>query len=156
MNISKKILLLWVIFALLDPDPDFEYGSGSGSTDPIESGSNPDPQPWKIQFLNPDPTMGKSSGSGFTRLALAGLPEVRPSSECIPPPAGWDLACRISPQICNHHRRWSIVQERKNWRPLSMKNLKRVRWVSLADFSPCNNSRIFCLQNYVHFLVYLK
>jgi hypothetical protein len=39
----KKILLLCVIFALLDPDPDFE----SGSTDPIESGSNPvsDPQP---------------------------------------------------------------------------------------------------------------
>jgi hypothetical protein len=31
---------LWVIFALLDPDPDSE----SGSTDPIESGSNPDPQ----------------------------------------------------------------------------------------------------------------
>jgi hypothetical protein len=31
-----------VIFAL-DPDPDSE--SGSGSTDPIESGSNPDPQP---------------------------------------------------------------------------------------------------------------
>jgi hypothetical protein len=28
-------LLLWVIFALLDPDPDSE----SGSTDPIESGS---------------------------------------------------------------------------------------------------------------------
>jgi hypothetical protein len=36
-------LVLWVIFALLDPDPDSE--SGSGSTDPIESGSNPDPQP---------------------------------------------------------------------------------------------------------------
>jgi hypothetical protein len=28
-------------FALLDPDPDSE----SGSTDPIESGSNPDPEP---------------------------------------------------------------------------------------------------------------
>jgi hypothetical protein len=39
---------LWVIFALLDPDPDPEYGSGSRSTDPIEYGSNtdPDPQPW--------------------------------------------------------------------------------------------------------------
>ncbi len=37
-------LLLWVIFALLDPDPDSE----SGSTDPIEYGStpDPDPQPW--------------------------------------------------------------------------------------------------------------
>jgi hypothetical protein len=50
MNFSKKFLLLWVIFALLDPDPDSEYGSGS--SDPIESVSNPDPdtdpdpQPW--------------------------------------------------------------------------------------------------------------
>jgi hypothetical protein len=50
-NTSKHelfCLLLWVIFALLDPDPDSEYGSGS--TDPIEYGSNtdpdPDPQPW--------------------------------------------------------------------------------------------------------------
>ncbi len=33
MNLKKKILLLWVIFALLDPDPD------------SESGSNPDPKP---------------------------------------------------------------------------------------------------------------
>ncbi len=46
LNTSKHeifyfFLLLWVIFALLDPDPD------SGSTDLIESGSNwdPDPQP---------------------------------------------------------------------------------------------------------------
>jgi hypothetical protein len=48
MNLKKKYILLWVIFALLDPDPDSEYGSGS--TDPIEYGSNPDPdpvpQPW--------------------------------------------------------------------------------------------------------------
>ncbi len=51
---TNYCLLLWVIFALLDPDPypDSEYGSGSGSTDPIEYGSNtdpvpdPDPQPW--------------------------------------------------------------------------------------------------------------
>ncbi len=43
-TISKFFLLLWVIFALLDPDRNF----GSGSTDPIESGSesDPDPQPW--------------------------------------------------------------------------------------------------------------
>ncbi len=34
---------LGVIFALLDPDSDSEYGSGS--TDPIESGSNSDPDP---------------------------------------------------------------------------------------------------------------
>jgi hypothetical protein len=37
MNFYKFFLLLWVIFALLDPD------SGSGSTGPIEYGSNPDP-----------------------------------------------------------------------------------------------------------------
>jgi hypothetical protein len=35
MNFKKKFLLLWFIFALLDPDPDSE----SRSTDPIESGS---------------------------------------------------------------------------------------------------------------------
>jgi hypothetical protein len=35
MNFYNFFLLLWVIFALLDPDPDSE----SGSTDPIESGS---------------------------------------------------------------------------------------------------------------------
>jgi hypothetical protein len=38
MKFLKFFLLLWVIFALLDPDPDSEYGSGS--TGPIESGSN--------------------------------------------------------------------------------------------------------------------
>jgi hypothetical protein len=46
-NTSKHdfFLLLWVIFALLDPDPDSEYGSGS--TGPIEYGSitDPDPEP---------------------------------------------------------------------------------------------------------------
>ncbi len=42
---TNFFLLLWVIFALLDPDPDSEYGSGSGSTDPIEYGSNTDPVP---------------------------------------------------------------------------------------------------------------
>ncbi len=43
MNFYNFFLLLWVIFALLDPDPDSE--SGSGSTGLIESGSNPDPDP---------------------------------------------------------------------------------------------------------------
>jgi hypothetical protein len=32
-------------FALLDPDPDCDSGSGYGSSDPIESGSNSDPDP---------------------------------------------------------------------------------------------------------------
>jgi|688.fasta_scaffold1128622_1 hypothetical protein len=42
----RYCLLLWVIFALLDPDPDSEYGSGS--TDPIEYGSDPDHNPGYI------------------------------------------------------------------------------------------------------------
>jgi hypothetical protein len=41
MKFLKKFLLLWVIFALLDPDSE----SGTGFTDLIESGSNPDPDP---------------------------------------------------------------------------------------------------------------
>ncbi len=46
---TNFFLLLWVIFALLDPDPDSE--SGSGSKDPIESGSNPDPDPQPCKKL---------------------------------------------------------------------------------------------------------
>jgi hypothetical protein len=49
---------LWVIFALLDPNPDSE--PGSGSTDPIESGSNPDPQPCRKPDLNQRLTTGFS------------------------------------------------------------------------------------------------
>jgi hypothetical protein len=45
-EISKKVLFLWVIFALLGPVPDLDSGSGYGSTDLIESGSNPDPKHW--------------------------------------------------------------------------------------------------------------
>jgi hypothetical protein len=45
LTLKKNFLLLWFIFALLDPDPDSE----SGSTDPIESGSNPDPDPQPFQ-----------------------------------------------------------------------------------------------------------
>jgi hypothetical protein len=58
--IYKKNLLLWDIFALMVLDPDSE--SGFGSTDPIESGSNPDPdtvpdsQPWYWKV---------KSGSGY-------------------------------------------------------------------------------------------
>jgi hypothetical protein len=53
-EIFNFFLLLWVNFALLDPDSDLDSESGSGSTDPIESGSNwdpdPDPQPWFIEW----------------------------------------------------------------------------------------------------------
>jgi hypothetical protein len=45
MNFYKFFILLWVIFALLDPDPDPDSEHGSGSTGPIEYGSNPDPDP---------------------------------------------------------------------------------------------------------------
>jgi hypothetical protein len=38
-ELLQIFFLLWVIFALLDPDPE------SGTNDPMESGSNPDPQP---------------------------------------------------------------------------------------------------------------
>ncbi len=55
---TNYCLLLWVIFALLDPDPDFEYGSGS--TDPIEYGSNPDPDPQPCVQQTP---MGNTSPS---------------------------------------------------------------------------------------------
>ncbi len=43
----KFFLLLWVIFALLDPDPDSESGSGSGSLNRL----NPDPI--RIRIRNP-------------------------------------------------------------------------------------------------------
>ncbi len=58
---TNYCLLLWAIFALLDPDPDPDSEYGSGFTDPIEYGSNPDPdpQPWKnayriLSFSNRD------------------------------------------------------------------------------------------------------
>jgi hypothetical protein len=47
IKISSFFLLLWVIFAFLDPDPDSE--SEYGSTDLIESGSEPDPKHWFIE-----------------------------------------------------------------------------------------------------------
>jgi len=43
MNFYKLLSTFVGHFALLDPDPDSEYGSGS--TDPIEYGSNTDPDP---------------------------------------------------------------------------------------------------------------
>jgi hypothetical protein len=57
-ELLKNFLLLWVIFALLDPDPDPD--SESGSTVPIEFGSNPDPdtdpdpdpQPWFLFVMS--------------------------------------------------------------------------------------------------------
>jgi hypothetical protein len=48
MKFLNFFLLLWVSFAL--PDPDSEYGSRFGSTDLIESGFNLDldPKPWCV------------------------------------------------------------------------------------------------------------
>ncbi len=53
MKFINFFLVLWVIFALLDPYPDCESGYGSRNT--IESGSNPDtdpdPQDWFLAVL---------------------------------------------------------------------------------------------------------
>jgi hypothetical protein len=77
-EISKFFLLLRVIIALMDTDPDSEYGSESGSTDPIESGSNwdpdPDSQPWKIytfvrrEILSSRKSQKKNLGNFFLLL----------------------------------------------------------------------------------------
>jgi hypothetical protein len=67
MEFLKKILLLWVNFALMDPDPDSEYGSESGSTDLIESGSNTDPDPKPCRKWN------KSSACYLTTILLRSL-----------------------------------------------------------------------------------
>jgi hypothetical protein len=51
MKFINFFLFVRVSFALLISDPNRE--SGSGSRDPIESGSNPDPQHWlKGWFLS--------------------------------------------------------------------------------------------------------
>jgi hypothetical protein len=64
MKFHKFFLLLWVIFALLDPDSDSEYGSGS--TDPIESGSNwdADPQPCFEGLASLFPVVGQEGEEG--------------------------------------------------------------------------------------------
>ncbi len=65
---TNIFLLLWVIFALLDPDPVSEYGSGSGSTDPIEYGSGS-----RIRIHNPGQRCGsapKCHGSPNTGCSL--------------------------------------------------------------------------------------
>jgi hypothetical protein len=45
MKFLNFFLLLWVIFALLDPDTDSESGAGYGSIDLNKSRSNPDAEP---------------------------------------------------------------------------------------------------------------
>ncbi len=69
-NFYNFVLLLWVIFALLDLDLDSEYGYGS--TDPIESGSNPDPQSWTIL----PPEDGEGKGGAANLWCDYGLPVV--------------------------------------------------------------------------------
>jgi hypothetical protein len=46
MNFYKFFSTFVGHFSPPNPDPEPDSESGSGSTDPIESGSNPDPQPW--------------------------------------------------------------------------------------------------------------
>jgi hypothetical protein len=63
---TNFFLLLWVIFALLDPDPDSE--SGSGSTDPIESGSGS--ATLLVSVLSCS-LYSRHSGNGFARMVFA-------------------------------------------------------------------------------------
>jgi hypothetical protein len=67
---------LWVIFALLDPDPDSEYGSGS--TDPIEYGSNPDPDP---QPCGEHSTLQNMNGFFLFLITILVFPNSHPDSE---------------------------------------------------------------------------
>jgi hypothetical protein len=64
MKFLNFFLLLWVIFAPLDPDLDSEYGSGS--IDLIESGSNPDPdpKPCKLRVTSGTFELGRTSAPG--------------------------------------------------------------------------------------------
>jgi hypothetical protein len=66
MKFLKFFLLLWVIFAFLDPDPDSEYGSGS--TDPIESGSKWDPDPIGIRIWIRNPVLNNMQMSSIMKL----------------------------------------------------------------------------------------
>ncbi len=59
MTFTNYCLLLWVIFALLDPDPDSEYGSGSGFRIRI-----------RIRIHRHRPDWGIQYGSGSTTLAF--------------------------------------------------------------------------------------
>jgi hypothetical protein len=63
MKLIHFFLILFVNFVLLDPDPDSE----SGSTNPIESGSNMDPDP---QLCFPDPTLA-TNPKDLTNLVLS-------------------------------------------------------------------------------------
>jgi hypothetical protein len=63
MKFIKFFLCLWVIFAFLEPNPDCE----SGSVDPIESGSNPDPDPQHRKTVN------QSNNLTFWQIQLAHL-----------------------------------------------------------------------------------
>ncbi len=59
---------MWINFAFLDPNPDPQ----SGSRDPIESGSNPDPDPKHCQKgSDPDYLSGlESTGPGPKYIIL--------------------------------------------------------------------------------------
>ncbi len=50
-----SFLPFWIRIRIPNQDPDLDSESGSGSTDPIESGSNPDPQPCIFPLLDPGP-----------------------------------------------------------------------------------------------------
>jgi hypothetical protein len=82
MNFYKFFLLLWVIFALLDPGPDSE----SGSTGPIEYGSNPDPdpKPWSEAWIR-----GSGIHTNMSWIRNTARRKQKPSVDVPGPGAAW-------------------------------------------------------------------
>jgi hypothetical protein len=67
----KFIKCFWVIFAHLDRGPDCESGApGSGSRDPIESGTDRDPQQWFVRFKIVENFLYLLVGEGISCLQL--------------------------------------------------------------------------------------
>jgi hypothetical protein len=58
----------------------------------------------------------------------------------------------LGPDLSSNTAAWSRVlyfyYKNYNWRPLSMKNLERVRWASLADFLPLQKLPNFLLTDF--------
>jgi hypothetical protein len=66
MKFLNFLLFLLVFVALLDADPD------SGSTDPIESGTNPDPKHWVLERFRICQVVKCSVGTATARPSSAG------------------------------------------------------------------------------------
>ncbi len=115
MKFINFFLCLRVIFAPLDPDPDCESESAYGSRDPIESGSNPDPdrEHWNIR-VRPQ-SLFKAQHSNFKAL---NAPTCKISFESSRRCTWYDTPCTIF--ICTNYKssyslwvpvRWVPFQE---------------------------------------------